>query len=284
MQFQSPVAVLVASDTGTTGAGAGAATGTATTAGAGVAATGVVVAVLAAATSPASSESNAPRPAMVAGRLFDVFDELNATNWEAFVIDDVDVEDLLGAVAAACEVTGRTRTAVLMAMIDATVKTAMSAMRVRMAPPFVGRAMAPSSARCWRAPAIAFGPRTASGKASFVLALRRRVCGRLVYAQDCFVVSSLFVIGLRTPARGHKPHVPQRGRADLSGVRTDLPLPPCVIHYPRMVGLSSDSGQSSKFALAKVYILDVSGHVMPIELDLWCSQDHRNRSRSVGAK
>src|ERR1035437_3542752 len=144
MQAQSPVAVLVASDTGATGA-TGAATGTATTAGAGVATTGVVVAVLAAATSPVSSESNAPRPVMVAGRPFGVFDEVNATNWDAFVIDDVDVEDLMGAVAAASEVTGRTRTAVLMAMIDATVKTAMSAMRVRMAPPFVGRAMAPRS-------------------------------------------------------------------------------------------------------------------------------------------
>src|ERR1035437_8208825 len=126
MQAQSPVAVLVASDTGATGA-TGAATGTATTAGAGVATTGVVVSVLAAAT---------------------------------------------------------------------------SAMRGRMAPPFGGRAMAPSSARCWRAPAIAFGPRTASGKASFVLALRRRVCGRLVYARDCFVISSLFVIGLGTPTGG----------------------------------------------------------------------------------
>src|ERR1700722_3415944 len=76
---------------------------------------------------------------------------------------------------------------------------ATSAMRVRMAPPFVGRAKAPSSARCWRAPAIAFGPRTASGKASSVLASRHRVCGRFCYAQDCVVktplISSLVGVG-----------------------------------------------------------------------------------------
>jgi hypothetical protein len=68
---------------------------------------------------------------------------------------------------------------------------ATSAMRVRMAPPFVGRAKAPSSARCWRAPARAYGPRTASGQASSVLASRRRVCGRFGYAQACVVVTPL---------------------------------------------------------------------------------------------
>src|SRR5664280_2789019 len=134
---------------------------------------------------------------------------------------------------------------VLMVMTEIGI-IATSAMRVRMAPPFVGRAKAPSSARCWRAPAIAFGPRTASGKASFVLALRRRECGRLVYARECFVVSSLFVIGLGTPTGGHGPHALQRGSTDLSGVRTDLSLPPCVIHYSRLVGSSSDSGRPGK--------------------------------------
>ena len=57
-----------------------------------------------------------------------------------------------------------------------------SAMRIRTAPPFVGRVVAPGSARCRRAPAIAFAPRTESGKASSVLADRRRVCGRLCTA------------------------------------------------------------------------------------------------------
>ncbi len=55
----------------------------------------------------------------------------------------------------------------------------MSAMRIRTAPPFVGRARAPGSARWGRAPAIAYAPRTESGKASSVLAWCRRVCGRL---------------------------------------------------------------------------------------------------------
>jgi hypothetical protein len=52
-------------------------------------------------------------------------------------------------------------------------------MRIRTAPPFVGRARAPGSARWGRAPAIAYAPRTESGKASSVLAWCRRVCGRL---------------------------------------------------------------------------------------------------------
>lgn len=63
-----------------------------------------------------------------------------------------------------------------------TATAVVSAMRIRTAPPFVGRVHAPGSARCGRAPAIAFAPRTASGKASSVLAHRRRVCGRLCTA------------------------------------------------------------------------------------------------------
>ena len=58
-----------------------------------------------------------------------------------------------------------------------------SAMRIRTAPPFVGRASGvPGSARCRRAPAFAFAPRTASREASSVLAWCRRVCGRLCTA------------------------------------------------------------------------------------------------------
>jgi hypothetical protein len=55
----------------------------------------------------------------------------------------------------------------------------VSAMRIRTAPPFVGRPGAPGSARWGRAPAIAYAPRTESGKASSVLAWCRRVCGRM---------------------------------------------------------------------------------------------------------
>src|SRR5580692_1708147 len=58
-----------------------------------------------------------------------------------------------------------------------------SAMRIRTAPPFVGRDDAPGSARCGRAPAIAYAPRSESGKASSDLAYRRRVCGRLCWAR-----------------------------------------------------------------------------------------------------
>ena len=59
-----------------------------------------------------------------------------------------------------------------------------SAMRIRTAPPFVGRALGARLALLGvgRAPAFAFAPRTASGKASSVLACRRRVCGRLCTA------------------------------------------------------------------------------------------------------
>src|SRR6516165_10837598 len=81
-----------------------------------------------------------------------------------------------------------------MKRMDGTTRTATavdSAMRIRTAPPFVGRVVAPGSARCWRAPAIAFAPRTVSGKASSVLACRRRVCGRFSTAQ---VVIWLFVV------------------------------------------------------------------------------------------
>ena len=55
------------------------------------------------------------------------------------------------------------------------------------------RGHAPGSARCRRAPAFAFVPRTASGKASSVLACRRRVCGRLCTAlwSSCSVSSSV---------------------------------------------------------------------------------------------
>jgi hypothetical protein len=60
-----------------------------------------------------------------------------------------------------------------------TAMAVVSAMRIRTAPPFVGRATAPGSARWGRAPAVAYAPRTESGKASSVLAYRRRVCGRL---------------------------------------------------------------------------------------------------------
>jgi hypothetical protein len=60
-----------------------------------------------------------------------------------------------------------------------TAMAVVSAMRIRTAPPFVGRAGAPGSARWGRAPAIAYAPRTESGKASSVLAWCRRVCGRM---------------------------------------------------------------------------------------------------------
>src|ERR1019366_7157068 len=97
-------------------------------------------------------------------------------------------EDLVVTARADCTEAACVRVVTVM---RATGMIATSAMRVHMAPPFVGRAKAPSSARCWRAPAIAFGPRTASGKASSVLASRRRVCGRFSYAQDCVVKTPL---------------------------------------------------------------------------------------------
>ena len=54
---------------------------------------------------------------------------------------------------------------------------------------------APGSARCRRAPAIAFAPRTESREASSVLARCRRVCGRCVQPSECFwVVSSIRVV------------------------------------------------------------------------------------------
>src|SRR5580704_6053570 len=70
--------------------------------------------------------------------------------------------------------------------VTMTATAVASAMRIRTAPPFVGRVEAPGSARCRRAPAIAFAPRTESGKASSVLAYRRRVCGRLCTALRWF--------------------------------------------------------------------------------------------------
>src|SRR5450631_3490390 len=95
----------------------------------------------------------------------------------AGVVVDADGVDVVGAVDAgdAALADDAATSAAMVMVMQTTGMIATSAMRVRMAPPFVGRAWAPSSARCWRAPAIAFGPRTASGKASFVLALRRRV-------------------------------------------------------------------------------------------------------------
>ncbi len=59
---------------------------------------------------------------------------------------------------------------------------------------------APPSARCWRAPAIAFAPRAESGKASSVLASRRRVCGRFVVCPMTYAVgaTSLRSVGGRT--------------------------------------------------------------------------------------
>jgi len=80
---------------------------------------------------------------------------------------------------------------------SATITAVASAMRVRKAPPFVGRAKAPFSARCVRAPAIACVPRTTSGQASLILAIRHRVCGRLSRAQG-YVVSVTF-LGMVTP-------------------------------------------------------------------------------------
>ena len=132
------------------------------------------------------------------------------------------------------------RSAVMVTMMPATGMIATSAMRVRMAPPFVGRAKAPSSARCWRAPASAFGPRTASGKASFVLASRRRVCGRFGYAQACVVVtpliSSLSRVG-GSACDGRSGH--ENARAE-SGTRPLLAATGFIGYFRRSVGPVSD--------------------------------------------
>src|SRR5580692_9885949 len=77
-----------------------------------------------------------------------------------------------------------------------------SAMRIRTAPPFVGRDDAPGSARCGRAPAIAYAPRSESGKASSDLAYRRRVCGRLCQARGLSSACPLFVVSRLARATG----------------------------------------------------------------------------------
>ena len=105
----------------------------------------------------------------------------------------------------------------VLTVMSATGTIATSAMRVRMAPPFVGRVKAPSSAWCWRAPAFAFVPRTVSGKATSVLALRHRVCGRFGYALDCVVVTPHFSSSVNGQAPMYRwPFWPQ-GRAEPSG-------------------------------------------------------------------
>src|SRR5260370_870835 len=110
---------------------------------------------------------------------------------------------------ASCRVTRAEAAGLLLNNAKSNVGTTMtaaavpSAMRIRTAPPFVGRVQAPGSARCGRAPAIAFAPRTESGKASSVLASRRRVCGRLCTAPwlvPGVVLDSVWLDGLRTGA------------------------------------------------------------------------------------
>ncbi|HUD18776.1 MAG TPA: hypothetical protein VMQ59_16040 [Acidimicrobiales bacterium] len=71
--------------------------------------------------------------------------------------------------------------AIMMAeVIQVTAIAVPSAMRIRTAPPFVGRAWRQALLGGGRAPAIAYAPRSESGKASSDLAYRRRVCGRFV--------------------------------------------------------------------------------------------------------
>ena len=89
----------------------------------------------------------------------------------------------------------------------ATAMAAASAMRIRTAPPFVGRELLRLPLLgVWRAPALAFAPRTDCGKAGSVLACRRRVCGRLSCAR-------FYVVGATSPGsvRSAAP-VPWRGR------------------------------------------------------------------------
>jgi hypothetical protein len=85
-------------------------------------------------------------------------------------------------------------------VMNATVPAAMSAMRVRTAPPFVGRAKArlPLLGVGGLRP-IAFGPRTEGGQAFSVLAPRRRVCGRFSYAQGWVVWTPLISFVGRYP-------------------------------------------------------------------------------------
>ncbi len=154
MQAQSAVAVLVASVT-TGGAGAGAPVA------APVTGVGAAVPVLArwrpraggAACGAASSHAaRRPVPAAGAAAWDDGASVRRATSW------------LTTGVASRAHAGLVDKTVIPVTSVTTTT-VAASAMRVRMAPPFVGRGDAPSSARCWRAPAIAFGPRTVGGKA-----------------------------------------------------------------------------------------------------------------------
>ena len=82
--------------------------------------------------------------------------------------------------------------------------------------PSSGAQGAPGSARCRRAPAIAFTPRTASGKASSVLTCCRRVCGRLCTAPG-------MVLGL---VLNSLPGWPAGRRVGTSGCRKSPVRPP----------------------------------------------------------
>jgi hypothetical protein len=147
MHAQSAVLTLVASVTATTGAAGGVTGATGVTGCSGVVAgvvavafvvtTGTVVGMA----NPANAVSG--RFVLFAGRCFAVCAD------------------------AACRLVGVKIPVVNPVM---TAIAAVSAMRIRTAPPFVGRVIAPGSARWGRAPAVAYAPRTESGKASSVLA------------------------------------------------------------------------------------------------------------------
>jgi hypothetical protein len=79
-------------------------------------------------------------------------------------------------------------------VIQVTAIAVPSAMRIRTAPPFVGRTWRQALLGGGRAPAIAYAPRSESGKASSDLAYRRRVCGRLCEARGLSSVCPLFVV------------------------------------------------------------------------------------------
>src|ERR1700733_4141543 len=87
-------------------------------------------------------------------------------------------------------------------VIQVTAIAVPSAMRIRTAPPFVGRTWRQALLGGGRAPAIAYAPRSESGKASSDLAYRRRVCGRLCEARGLSSVCPLFVVGRLARATG----------------------------------------------------------------------------------
>ena len=123
-----------------------------------------------------------PRPGLVVGdEVVDVVDatafgmaKADSAVWASAVWANVALPPVcVGRCAAACAEAGwwlMDSVKIPVVIPAMTAMAVVSAMRIRTAPPFVGRAGAPGSARWGRAPAIAYAPRTESGKASSVLA------------------------------------------------------------------------------------------------------------------